>query len=171
MFVYNSSTDSLSTAVEKKYDKLPLNQKGGVSYLFLILNEIFQMSCEIEEAMYKFLDIFKQNDISWYSGENVLVVSEEILGVCKRLDVVKALQEEHVMDVLSGLSICTNKQFQSMFEHLKQNADLNNLHILGTILVYATPMERIEAILDKALDNYDNLLRFGTAPQKLDQVL
>ena len=78
------------------------------------------MSCEIEEAMYKFLYIFKQNDMYRYSGENVLVVSEEILGVCMHLDVVKALQEEHVMDVLSGLSICTNKQFQSMFEHLNR---------------------------------------------------
>ena len=28
VFVYNSSTDSLRTAVAKKYNKLPLNQKG-----------------------------------------------------------------------------------------------------------------------------------------------
>ena len=41
VFVYNSSTDSLRTIATKKYDKLPLNQKGGVSYLFLTLNEMF----------------------------------------------------------------------------------------------------------------------------------
>ena len=44
-----------------------------------------------------------------------------------------------------------------MFEHLKQNEDLNNLHILGTISVNATPMEQIKAILDKAVDTYDSL--------------
>ena len=57
------------------------------------------MSCKVKEAMYKFLDIFNQNGISWYFGENVRVVSEEILGICMHLDVVKALQEKHVMDV------------------------------------------------------------------------
>ena len=61
------------------------------------------------------------------------------------------------MDVLSGLSICTNKWFQSLFEHLKQNTDLNNLHILDTILEDATPLEQIETILDKVVDTYDNL--------------
>jgi hypothetical protein len=157
VFVYNSSTDSLRTAVAKKYDKLPLNQKGGVTYLFLTLCEMFQMSREVKEAMFKFLDIFKRNGVSRYTGENILVVSEEILGVCKRLDAIKALQEEHVTDVLSGLSICTNKRFRDMFNHLKQNAELDNLHILGTVPINASSMEQIKAILDKAVDTYDKL--------------
>ena len=97
----------------------------------------------------------------------MLVVSEEILGDFKHLDAVEALQEEHVMDALSSLSICTNKLFQSMFEHLKQNADLNNLQILGTISEDAMPMEQIEAFLDKAMDTMtiSALLKFGTVPQ------
>ena len=44
-----------------------------------------------------------------------------------------------------------------MLDHLKHNADLNNLHILGTISVDATPMEQIETNLDKVVDTYDNL--------------
>lgn len=156
-FVYNSSTDSLRTAVAKKYDRLPLNQKGGVVYLYLTLNEMFQMSREVKEAMYKFLDIFKRQGISRYTGESVLVASEEILAVCKRLDAVHALQEEHVTDILTGLSICTNKRFRDMFNHLKQNAELDNLHILGTVPANATIIEQIEAILEKALDMYDKL--------------
>ena len=80
---YNSSTDLLQTVVAKKYDKLPLNQKGGVTYLFLTLCEMFQMSRKVKEAMFKFLDIFKRNGVSHYTGNNVLVVSEEILGICK----------------------------------------------------------------------------------------
>ena len=77
-----------------------------------------------------------------------MVVSEEIFGVCKHLDAVKALQEEHVMDVLSGLSMCTKKQFQSMFE--------KSTHP-GHHFSDATSMEQIKAILDKAVDTYDNL--------------
>lgn len=94
-FIYNLSTDSLRTAVTKKYKKLPLNQQGGVMYLFLTLKEMFQMSREVKDAIFKFLDIFKRNGVSRYTGENVLVVAEEILGVCKRLDAVNSLQDDH----------------------------------------------------------------------------
>jgi hypothetical protein len=73
------------------------------------------------------------------------------------LDAVGALLEEHVIDVLSGLSICTNLRFRDMFKHLKQSAELENLHVLGTISLDSTPMEQIEAIFDKAIDQYDKL--------------
>ena len=85
------------------------------------------------------------------------MVSEEILGVCKRLHAAKALTYDHVIDILMGLSICTNKRFRDLFDHLKKSADLDNLHILGTIPLNATPMEQIEAILEKAVDVYDKL--------------
>jgi hypothetical protein len=40
-FVYASSTDALKTAVMKKYDKLPDNQRGGAIYLYFTLIEMF----------------------------------------------------------------------------------------------------------------------------------
>ena len=61
------------------------------------------------------------------------------------------------MDVLSGLSICTNKHFRDMLNHLKQTAKLDNLHILGTVPINVSSMEQIEAILDKAVDMYNML--------------
>jgi hypothetical protein len=50
-FVYNSCTDSLRTAVEKKYEVLPANQRGGVVYLFYVLREMFEMSREVKEVL------------------------------------------------------------------------------------------------------------------------
>ena len=44
-----------------------------------------------------------------------------------------------------------------MFNHLKQNTKLDNLHILGTVPINASPMEQIKAILDKAVDTYEKL--------------
>ncbi len=58
------------------------------------------------------------------------------------------------MDVLSGLTTCINKCFRDMFNHLKQNTKLDNLQILGTVPLDASPMEQIKAILDKAVDIY-----------------
>ena len=86
-----------------------------------------------------------------------MVVSEELLGICKRLDVANALQEEHVADALLVWSICINKCFLDRFNHLKQNAELDNLQILGAVPLNATPMEQIKAILDKVVDTYDTL--------------
>lgn len=113
-FVADSSTDSLRTAVLKKYEKLDVSQKGGVIYLFLTLREMFQMSREVEEAMHKFIELFKRTGVSRFTGENLLVVQEQVTGVCKRLDSIGALRPEHVMDILSGLAICTNTKFREI---------------------------------------------------------
>jgi hypothetical protein len=132
-FVYGSLTDTLKTAVAKKYDKLPANQHGGASYLYLTLMEMFQMSREVKDGMLSFLALFKCKSISRYQGENVLLAAEEVLGVCKRLDAAQGLLEEHVIDILTGLANCSNPRFREMLKHLKQCADLGNLDFLGTI--------------------------------------
>ena len=61
--------------------------------------------------MLTFLDLFKHKDVAQYTGENIMLISEELLGVCKWLDVVQALQEEHMTDILMGLSIFGNSCF------------------------------------------------------------
>lgn len=157
IFVYNSSSDSLRDAVKKKYDRIERNCRGGILYLFLTLEEMFTMSREVREAMLLFLDLFRRKGIARYSGENVMIVRNELVGICKRLHVAKALTEEHVFDILTGLAIVTNTRFRKMFEHLKESADLGNVVILPTIKEDFDPMERIEAILDKAVDTYDKL--------------
>ena len=156
-FVYNSSTDSLRSVVDKKYDRLPASQRGGIMYLYFTLCEMFQMSREVKDAMLNFLDLFKRKGVARYTGENVLLVSEEIIGVCKRLDSVGALQEDHVIDILTGLSICGNSCFRSMFELLRQSADLGNMNFLDTIDPLDSPMDKLEAVLEKAVDVYDKL--------------
>ena len=75
----------------KKYDKLLANQCGGGIYLYLTLMEMFQMLREVMDAMLNFFALFKRKGISRYQGENVLLASEEVLGVYKCLDVAKSL--------------------------------------------------------------------------------
>ena len=73
----------------------------------LTLMEMFQMSQEVKESMLSFLALFKQKEISCYQGENVLLASEEVLGVCKHLDAAKGLLEEHEADILMDLANCS----------------------------------------------------------------
>jgi hypothetical protein len=138
-FVYNLSTDALRTAVTKKYERLPDAQLGGVIYLYYTLCEMFEMSREVKEAMISFIEFFKKKGVARYTGENVLVVQEELLGVCRRLDAVNALTDEHVMDILTGLSICGNICFRKKYEHLKQGAEFNLLPLEG-VSVYSSPI-------------------------------
>ena len=100
---------------------------------------------------------FKRRDIANYPGENVLVASNELLGVCKSLDVVDALTDEHVIDVLTGLSIVNNLRFKKMFEQLLNCADLGTINVLSTIKQDDTPLEQIKGILDQATRTYDKL--------------
>ena len=155
-FVYASSTDSLRSAVDKKYGKLGKNAKGGVLYLYLTLCEMFQMSKEVKNAMLTFIEFFKKHGIAKYEGENVLVAAEQLLGVCKRLDAVKALTEEHVHDILTGLSIVNNSRFKSMYKLMAEQSDLGN-QLLPSITDECTPMDKIEAVLAKGTDMYDFL--------------
>jgi hypothetical protein len=54
-------------------------------YLYYTLCEMFEMSREVKEAMLSFLEFFKKKGVARYTGENILVVQEEVLGVCRRL--------------------------------------------------------------------------------------
>ena len=62
---------------------------------------MFQMSKEVNMAMLAFIKLCKKNRIFRSDGKNVLLAAEQSLGVCKRLDAVGALTEEHVHDVLT----------------------------------------------------------------------
>jgi hypothetical protein len=154
-FMSDSCTESLRTAVNKKYEQVHVSQQGGVLYAYMVLCEMFQMSREVEEAMHRFLEIFKRTGVAKFTGENLLVVQEQLIGICKRLDSVGALRAEHVMDVLSGLIICSTVKFRDLFKHLKQTAELNHLSLLLPIPADASPFEQIEGILEKAVDQYD----------------
>jgi hypothetical protein len=72
-FVYASLTDSLRSAVDKKYGKLGKNTKGGVLYLYLTLCEMFQRSKEVKNIMLIFIESFKKQGIAKYEGENAFL--------------------------------------------------------------------------------------------------
>ena len=88
-FVYASSTDSLQSAVDKKYGKLGKNTKGGVLYLYLTLCEMFQMSKEVKNSMLVLIKFFKKHGIAKYESENVslpLTNYFEFASACMRLE-------------------------------------------------------------------------------------
>jgi hypothetical protein len=121
------------------------------------------MSKEVKLAMLTFIEFFKKNGIAKYDGENVLLAAEQLLGVYKCLDAAKALTEEHVHNVLTGLSTVNNDRFKSIYELLVGQLDLGN-QILYTITDECILMNNIKAVLEKGAGIYDFLVvpRSGT---------
>ena len=158
-FIYNSSTDGLRSAVEKKYDVLDPKERGGVIYAYLTLCKMFELNRDTKESMLAYLGFFKKRGVAHYPGENVLVASNELLGVCNRLAAVDALTSEHVHDVVTGLSICNNTRFKEMFSQLARSSDLGNIDILATIRPNDPPETQIDEILKKAVSMYDMLCK------------
>eukprot|EP00956_Cyclotella_meneghiniana_P013100 scaffold18785_cov21-Cyclotella_meneghiniana.AAC.1 len=157
-FIYNSCTDSLRTAIEKKFNKIPLEQQGGVTYLWYCLDEMFTMSREVRQAMLDFIALFKRRGVARYTGENILVIEEELQCVAKRLAAEGSLTQDHVIDVLTGLCICSNAKFKGIFTHLLSNAELGCLDIVLPNLPHnPTPLEMLDTVLQKACDMYDTL--------------
>ena len=144
----------MMSAVDKKYNELEPKEKGGVIYAYLTLCEMFELNRDMEESMLGYLAFFRKRGVAHYPGENVVVVSKELLEVCKRLATVDALTSEHVHDVLTGLSICNNTRFKEMFSQLARSKDLGNVDILPTICKSDPPEMQIDKILEKAVSVY-----------------
>ena len=76
------------------------------------------MTKGVKLAMLKFIGFFKNNLVAKYKGEKILLAAEQSLGVCKRLDAVGTLTEEHVHYVLTKLSIVNNNKNE---EHVQDD--------------------------------------------------
>ena len=100
--------------------------------------------------------------MSYTLVKNVLVASTYLLGICRRLAYADALTEEHVHSVLTGLSICGNHRFREMLKLLVQTTNITStLAVMPHISSDATPLEQMEALLEKALDLHENLVVGG----------
>ena len=128
-----------------------------MTYTYLVLCEMFEISREVKASMFDFIQFFKRMGIAHYPGENVLVASNGLLRVCKSLDVKDALTDEHVIDILTRLAIVNNLRFKKMFEQLLNCADLGTVNILPTIDREDKPLVQIEGILDQTVRTYDKL--------------
>ena len=82
--------------------------------------------------------------------------------MCRWLASTDTLIEEHVHSVLTGLGICGNHRFEEVFKLLAQTADLSSIStVLPNIPNDVTPLEQMEALLEKAVDLHKNLVVSG----------
>ena len=103
--------------MKNSFDQLDSIKKGGATYLYLILKEMFKMSRDVVNALKTFLQNFSEKGFSRHPGENVSIMTKQLRAVCISLDEVGALPGETPLDILQGLSICSNSEFKAVYQH------------------------------------------------------
>ena len=62
-FLYNSSTVELHEAVKGPFESSEILEQGGVTYLFLLMMEIFKMTRDVVIALKNYLSYFSEHGI------------------------------------------------------------------------------------------------------------
>ncbi len=149
--VRNSTEANLKTLVNDKFDKLPVDERGGSVYLRILFDIVYNMTEPVVRALHKWIKNFSRNGINKVADENVLIVSTTAKNICKRLDEIGQLPSDAVRDILEGLVKCSHKEFSDTFAQFRT---LNNQSILPTPCMGKTVYEKIMMYLEQAQDLY-----------------
>jgi hypothetical protein len=89
-FLRNSCTQELKDGIK---DLEPF-EKGGATYLYLIMAHLFQMTTGVVTALKSVITRFSRDGIAKIKGENVFLVAKQLTAVVKSLARVDALSDE-----------------------------------------------------------------------------
>ena len=148
----NSISSDLKALVDKKFDALPVSEKGGSVYLKMIFDIVYHMTDPVIRALQTWIKRFGKNGLQKVKGENVLVFSSAASIIAKRLDEVNALPSDADTDILAGLCKASHEGFSNTFANLK-NLTNQTLISVGT-LKGKTVLEKILLFLTEADDLY-----------------
>ena len=81
----NSSEADLTQSVDEKYQALDSLEREGITYLKLLLDEIFCMTKDVVSALQTFLKTCSDIGLTKTVGENVAEATAQVKAVCERL--------------------------------------------------------------------------------------
>ena len=113
---YNSCTASLREQIDMNYKKLQPVFQGAITYVWIKYKCMFARSRDTTASLKTFFKITETKGLGRIPGENVVYFAKEVLAVGKRLHTSGDLPEETIVDVLTGLTKCSCKQFKTVFE-------------------------------------------------------
>jgi hypothetical protein len=120
----NSSEQALIARLDKKHDKLPVLQQGGITYLKLALDEMFTMSPGIVSSLQDELKKFGREGLAQFPDQNVGLCVIELDAIIDRLAEVDDLPRDTPLWILKGLCKCDVEEFVKPFNLLLATAQL-----------------------------------------------
>jgi len=67
-FLYNSCTSSLRERIKKEFTKLPESQKGGLTYLWLLMQSILRQTPGVSASLVKFIELWGERGPALMKG-------------------------------------------------------------------------------------------------------
>ena len=154
----NSSEVELKGRVDEKFEKLDSLEQGGITYLKLMLDEMFCMTNDVVTALQTFLKNFAVEGLTKTEGENVSEVSAQVKAVCERLAEVLSLPLEAPTYILQGLTKCSVAKFTGPFELLLNQERVIQMSTSVTLGNSDTAtLKRVKHILALANNSYHSL--------------
>ncbi len=127
-----------------EYGNLEVCFRGGVTFAWMLCNELFGLNRDTTALLVNFLKLFWNKGLRCYQGKNVSLAQKELLAVCSRLAEAKELSQETPVDMLDSLTLCLVDEFKTLFEHKLQaakaesfegNHHLSQLEIMGEVCI------------------------------------
>ena len=155
-FLRNSCTQDLKDGIKDSFEALEPFEKGGATYLYLILSHMFQMTTDVVAALKSVITRFSRDGIAKFKGENVFLAAKQLTAVVKSLARVDALSDEAVSDVMDGLAKGSVSKFTEVFKlesTMYRSGQTSTTYTGGS----QSALGRILTILSKATDLYNSL--------------
>ncbi len=115
------------------------------------------MSRDTIQALKKYLKLFEEKGLRHVCSENVVVVEKDIIVVFSRLKEVDTLSNETVINVLTGLTLCSVPKFSKVFDHLLQAAKAQSLVLDKDEQEERNNLSNIKEIMSRAVKAYHAL--------------
>ena len=114
----NSTSPSLIKRIESKYDTIKGLEEGGITYLKIALDEMFDMSDIVITLLQDFFKNFARDGVAKYPSKNVAILVQQVNAVTERLAEAEALPRDMPLLLLKGFSKCSVPEFVGPFELL-----------------------------------------------------
>ena len=97
----NSPYPDLIKMLKEKYEALDRIDQGGITYLNIALNEMFNMSYFVITLLQELFKNFDQDGVAKYQSENVALLFQNINAVAERLTEVPELPRDTLLLILN----------------------------------------------------------------------
>ena len=115
-YLRNSCTQELRDGIKDAFEALDSFERGGATYLYLIMSHMFQMTTDVVTALKSVVTRFGRDGIAKIKGENDFLAAKQLTAVVKSLARVDALSDEAVSDIMDGLAKGSVTKFTEVFK-------------------------------------------------------
>ena len=111
----DSSDPALIKGVEQKFEAMDRIEQGGITYLNIALDEMFNMSDIVITLLQKFFKNFYRDGVAKQPSENLALLIKQINAVVERLAGVLELPRDMPLLILTDFAKSSVPEFVGLF--------------------------------------------------------